>query len=257
MYKIIYLKLSQTLKSLVSIVIFIFAVGCNQTIREENSALLMKVDSLESALETGEYTIGLLEVIGQYLDSIDMRSESILVDLELGVADEDYLMKIKNLNQYFQKTEWAIKELESISGVYAVQIDRLKSSVDEKNDEINRLQISVNEYRKLEDSLRGRLEITESELKETQRSLDFSRMDVALAELEIVGLMDLVQLSEAEIYFAEGEGLEELASKIKFAPRKKKKNLEAALNAFTTSFEMGYLPARLRMERLKERLGED
>ncbi|MEO9485233.1 MAG: hypothetical protein ABJG47_17370 [Ekhidna sp.] len=243
-----------SLKPLIVSSFFVLCAGCDSTIREENKALQMKVDSLEAAFETGEYAIGLLEVVGQYLDSIDLRRESVLVDLEVGVEDRDYLQKIKHLNQYFQKTEWAIRELENISGTYSIQVDRLKTTVEQKNDEINRLQISVNQYRNVEDSLKGRLEITESALQKTQKSLDFSRMDVALAEMEVMGLMGLVQLTEAEIYFAEGEGLEELAGKIKLAPKKKRKNLEEALNAFTTSFEMGYLPAKQRMERLKERL---
>ncbi len=231
--------------------------GCNSALRKENRALLLKVDSLEIALETSQSAIGLLEVVGQYLDSIDLRRKFLLVDLETGVSDPDYIQKVKNLNEYFLKTEWAIKELESISGTYSIQIDRLKETVNKKNDEINRLQVSVNEYRDEKDSLKGRLEISESQLKKTQKSLNFSRIDVAFAEMEVMGLMEKVRLTEAEIHFAEGEGLEELAEKIKLAPNKKRKNLEEALNAYATSFEMGYLPARLRMERLRKKLNKD
>lgn len=240
-------------------VIFVFIMlllinGCSSSLKEENTALQSKVDSLEAVLETSEYAIGLLEVVDQYLDSIDQRRESVLIDLEVGLDDRDYIQRMKNLNQYFLKTEWAIRELESISGTYSIQIDRLKTTVNKKNEEISRLQISVNQYRNAEDSLKGRLEITEAALKETQKSLDFSRMDVALAAMEITGLMEMVQLNEAEVYFAEGEGLEELADKIRFAPKKKRKNLEDALIAFTTSFEMGYMPAKVPMERLKKKL---
>ncbi|MEO9870591.1 hypothetical protein [Ekhidna sp.] len=243
-------------KASIWVLFFFLLTGCYSETRNENTALHLKVDSLEAALESKEYTIQLFEVVGQYLDSIDLRRRSVILDLKKGVDDKDYIQKVKNLNQYFQKTEWAIRELEKISGTYSIQIDRLKTTVDQKNDEINRLQISVNEYRNLEDSLKGRLEITESQLEKTQKSLNFSRMDVALAQMEIIGLMEVVRLSEAEIYFAEGEGLEELANKIRLAPKRKKKSLEEALNAFTTSFEMGYFPAKLRMERLQEELKE-
>ncbi len=243
-----------SLKVLLVLIILLLFNGCSSSLKEENKELQSRVDSLEAVLETGEYAIGLLEVVGQYLDSIDERRESVLVDLEVGLDDRDYIQRMKNLNQYFLKTEWAIRELEAISGSYSIQIDRLKSTVNKKNDEISRLQVSVNTYRNAGDSLKGRLEITEAALIETQKSLDFSRMDVALAEMEISGLMEMVQLNEAEIYFAEGEGLEELAEKIRFAPKKKRKNLEEALIAFTTSFEMGYMPAKVPMERLKKRL---
>lgn len=227
------------------------------SLKNENEVLLAKVDSLERAIETNEYTVGLLESVSQYLDSIDTYRQWVSINLETGVTEEEFIGRMKNLYQYVQKAEWTVGELEKTRTNYGSQVKRLKTEIEDKNDKIKRMQISVDQSKDDIRLLQFRLVRKQQDLMEKEASLAFTKKELSVANEEIQGLMRKVQLNEAEIHFALGEGMEEVANKIRFAPKKKRESLEEALKSYTVAYEMGYEPAFGKVNQLKAQLKMD
>ena len=228
--------------------------GCNQQIKTDNEQLIAKVDSLEQALDANAYTVGLLDQIGQYMDSIDAQRNWITINLESGLSEQDYIERMKQLNQYVQKAEWTIGELEKTRSAYASQVKRLKKEISEKDQEISSLQLSVAEYQKANENLENRLQITQEDLISTQKSLDLTREDLNSTELDVKKLIEEVRLTEAESLYAQGEGMEEVAKRTQLAPKRKKETLEKALELYTASLAKGYEPAEAKVDAMKKKL---
>ncbi|MEP1097334.1 MAG: hypothetical protein ABJG78_19615 [Cyclobacteriaceae bacterium] len=244
-------------KLVVVLAIALLVSGCTNEAKNENKNLSLKIDSLEKAIEANEYIVGLLELSSQYLDSIDDNRKWVTLNLESGVSEDDYIGRMKGLNEYVQKAEWTIGELEKTRSAYASQVNRLKKTMEQKDNEIRTLQLSVDQFQEEANLSNGVLSITEDQLRETQLSLEFARRELQSADVEIKGLMAKVRLNEAEIYYAQGEGMEAVAKKIIFAPKRKRRSLEDALYAYTTAHEMGYVPAKSKMEALEKKLEKD
>lgn len=204
-------------------------------------------------LESSEYTIGLLEQVGLYMDSIDANRKWIQINLETGLSREDYLSRIKNLNAYVQKAEWTIGELEKTRSAYASQVKRLKNEITQKDQEIEKLQLAVATYKNSDAELRSMLNITESQLLEAQLDIDVLKSDLKLSE----AILEKAHLSEAEALFSQGESSQELAKHIQFAPRRKKKALDDALQYYQASLDMGYGPANAKVDELNKKLGKN
>lgn len=70
----------------------------------------------------------------------------------------------------------------------------------------------------------------------------------------MVNALNKVVLTEAEIFFAKGEGMKSVADHVQFVPKRKKSNLEEALKNYDKSYALGYEPAKTRIEIVKTKL---
>ena len=228
--------------------------GCNQQTQVANEKLIAKIDSLEQVLDANAYTLGLLEQLGQYMDSIDSHRKWITLNLETGLSEVDYIERMKQLNQYFQKAEWTITELEKTRSAYASQVKRLKKEIGEKDQQIGALQLSVANFKEANASLQDELRISEQELIDTQSNLDVTQRALASSEMKAQNLIEDIRLTEAESLYAQAEGMEEVAKRTQLAPKRKKAALEKALSLYQSSSDKGYEPAAVKVEELKQRV---
>ena len=231
--------------------------GCNQQVKEEHAALLVRLDSMETVLEENQYTIGLLDQVGLYLDSIESHRHWITMNLETGLSQEDYVERMKVLNQYVQKAELTIGELENTRSTYATQLGRLRTKINGMEHEIQGLQLSVAHYQQENTALQDMLTISEDRLLDTQLDLEVTSDELEESQSEVKDLLEKVQLTEAESYYVRGEGMEEMARRIQFAPKKKKETLEEALALYTTASDLGFEPAKTKVEELSGKLKKE
>ncbi len=244
---------------LVLLAVLTVLAGCDQKVSKQdlmaaNEQLTSKIDSLQSALSTNAYTVNLIDQIGQYMDSIDANRNWIKLNLEEGLAEEDYIGRMKQLNQYVQKAEWTIAELEKSKSAYGAQLSRLKAQLGLKDQEIVSLQESIAQYQIQNSKLQDMLVMTETDLLAANLDLEDARKDLKYSEVRISELTAKVQLTEAESYYARGEGMEALAKRIQFAPRKKKQALLDAVDLYNQSLALGYAPAGQRVDEVKAQL---
>ena len=231
--------------------------GCNQQVKKENAVLLVRLDSMDTVLEESQYTIGLLDQVGLYLDSIEAHRHWITMNLETGLSKEDYVERMKVLNQYVQKAELTIGELENARSTYVVQLNRIRTKVKGMDQEIQGLQLSVAHYQQENTALQDMLTISEDRLLDAQLDLEVTTDELEESRSEVEDLLGKVQLTEAESYYARGEGMEEMASRVQFAPKKKKETMEQALALYTMASNMGFEPAKAKVEELKGKLKKE
>ncbi|MEQ9007365.1 MAG: hypothetical protein RLP12_05740, partial [Ekhidna sp.] len=189
-----------------------------------------------------------------YMDSIDENRKMIAVDLETGLNEEDYIQRMKSLNEYTQKAEWTIAELEKTRAAYAIQVKRLKKQIAEQGDQIAILQISVEEYKLKNANLEDEVKLTREQLLDTQVALNYNENSLDEAQDKVAELDEKLTLSEAETFYAKGEGLELMASRIEFAPKRKKETLEQSLSYYKEAIKLGYVPAKARAESIQKML---
>lgn len=228
--------------------------GCSKVQEEALLQETSKVDSLLQVVEEHRYAVALLSQVGMYMDSIDQNRKMIAIDLETGLNEEDYIQRMKSLNEYTQKAEWTIAELEKTRAAYAIQVKRLKKQIVEQGDQIAILQMSVEDYKTKNTSLENEVKLTRDQLLDTQVSLSYNENVLAETENKVAELDEKLTLSEAETLYAKGEGLELMASRIEFAPKRKKETLEQSLAYYKKAIILGHAPARAKAENIEKLL---
>lgn len=241
---------------LATVVLF---VSCEKSQTEnpavENATVLQaKLDSIQTILDENAYQLGVLEQVSLYMDSIDANRKWIKLNLETGIAEEDYVERMKSISMYMQKAEWTIGELEKTRSAYASQVKRLKATVIEKEAEINALQLSVAQVQEKNEALTTMLKASENQLAEANNQLVENSAEIAAIEEQVNQLKGDVQLTKAESAYAQAEGMEELAGKIHFSKKKKEETLDKALDLYKTSKELGYEPAAIKWATLKSEM---
>lgn len=235
-------------------------VGCNQkadeaaTLTAERDQLANTVDSLQVALEAQAFQTGLLSQVSVYLDSIEASRKWITVQLEQGMDESDYIARMKRINQYLEKADYTIGELEKTRSAYASQVRRLKQEVSEANTLNEQLQLAVSEWQAEAADLQQSLQITQGELKATQAKLAESGANLETARAEIRTLTDRVALTQAELHFAKGESMEAVGNKVIFNRKKKMAAYQTALDEYTKAWELGYAPAQAKVEAMRKKL---
>jgi flagellar biosynthesis chaperone FliJ len=230
--------------------------GCQKEAAPDNSRLLAKVDSLQAALEVSNYTMSVLGQIGTYMDSIDANRKWIELNLETGLSQDDYVTRMKNINEYVQKAEWMIGELEKTRSAYAKQVKRLKNDIIEKDSEIKSLQMVVAKTQTRNMQLEETLTLTEEELVMSQMEQDQTERALDKSNTAAKELMEKLETTKAESLYSQGENMEVLAGHIQLAPKRKREALEQALKYYTESKEMGYSEANAKVEALKAKLAK-
>ncbi len=238
---------------LIAIAMLVIA-GCSKTQEDAQLQESSKVDSLLQVVEEHRYSVALLSQVGMYMDSIDENRKLIAIDLETGVTEEDYIKRMKSLNEYTKKAEWTIAELEKSRGAYATQVKRLKKQILELGDQIAMLQMSVEDYKAKNTNLEDEVKLTREQLLDTQVALNYNENTLADSEDKVAELDKKLTLSEAETFYAKGEGLELMASRIEFAPKRKKETLEQSLSHYQEAIKLGYVPAKARAESIQKLL---
>lgn len=228
--------------------------GCSKLQEDAQLQETSKVDSLLQVVEEHRYAVALLSQVSMYMDSIDENRKLIAVDLETGLNEEDYIQRMKSLNEYTQKAEWTIAELEKTRAAYAIQVKRLKKQITEQGDQIAILQISVEEYRAKNANLEDEVKLTRDQLADTQVALNYNENALIEAEERAAELDQKLTLSEAETMYAKGEGLELMASRIEFAPKRKKATLEQSLAFYKEAIKLGHEPARAKADNIQKLL---
>ena len=240
--------------------IALIAIGliasCKQEAAPDNSRLLARVDSLEAALEVSNYTMGVLGQIGTYMDSIDANRKWIELNLETGLSQDDYVTRMRNINQYVQKAEWMIGELEKTRSAYAKQVKRLKNDILQKDEEIKALQLVVAQTQANNRQLEETLTLTETELVMSKLEQDQTEKELERSNTAAAELMNKLQMTKAESLYSQGENMEALAGHIQLAPKRKREALETALKYYTQSRDLGFVKATEKVEALKAKLAK-
>ncbi|MEO1052483.1 MAG: hypothetical protein AAFX87_17760 [Bacteroidota bacterium] len=213
-----------------------------------------ELDSLTVITEEGERTAAMIGEMSVIMDSIEARRKWIRVDLETGIPTDDMKSRLEGIQEYVSKAEYMIGELEKTRSAYASITKKLKAELKEKTKEITALQDLVEKYQTENEQLITTISLKDAQIDEKQRELEVKNIELELIDAKVQELLVKSKLSEAEAYYARGEAYEEAANRTKFAPKKKKRTLQEALELYKKSLDLGYENAQAKITSLEEKV---
>lgn len=230
--------------------------GCNN--KQKEVALQSEIDSLRTELQESQQTAEALQEVGAMIDSIDASRQLLRTDMVEGASYQDYKNRLASIQEYVKESQSKIAELEKTaqrSRGYAGTIRRLKSDLEQTTKMLTSLEDEVKSIRAENQNLSRTVSsrdsvitINEETLKEREESI--ASLETSMQELNVES-----KTFQAESYFKQAQALEEAADRTQFAPRKKKRTQQEALELYRKALELGKDEAQAKVQELEKDLG--
>jgi hypothetical protein len=210
------------------------------------SQLKVENDSLRQEIEFRNDILIAMDEVNSIADSI-MNLHGL--KNEHSAQYQKYLQRIEYLHQSLLVSHDRIGKVNNElansreeAEAYNLMVISLQDEVSLRDNELSDQQKLIsNNHRKYS----GNLTALEKVIAEKDREL--TRLQNAMEEIK--------RMNAAESYFIKGQRLEEKASRIIFAQRKKKESLREALELYHQSYLLGKLEALVNIRSLKKKLG--
>jgi hypothetical protein len=226
--------------------------------KEKMVKLQHQVDSLHIELVAHLEVEKNINEVGSLIDSIDLSRKVLKLKLKEGNHAGDYLARLRDINLYIQKTEKKLKVLEethnNTSQKYTLSINRLKSDLKTREEEILELQLQIAELS--DANIAGWLKVGEqdSTLFVRDQTIVLNQSDIALLEEQSLETQAKNKVVVANLYFDQAVAVEKVADRTQFAPKKKKQARLWALDLFKLSQSLGNKEAQARIDELEKKL---
>ena len=230
--------------------------GCNN--KQKEAALQSEIDSLRTELQESEQTAQALQQVGAMIDSIDASRQLLRTDMVEGASYQDYKNRLASIQEYVKESQEKIAELEKTaqrSRGYAGTIRRLRADLEQTTKMLTTLEDEVKNIRTENRSLSRTLTARDSVLTINEETLKQREDNIASLETEMQELNVESKNFQAESYFKQAQALEEAADRTQFAPRKKKRTQQEALELYRKALELGKDEAQAKVEELEKDLG--
>lgn len=233
-------------------------VSCDQ---REKQKLTAKVDSLNSELIASAEAAKTLQEVGTLLDSVDASRQLLRTNMVEGTSYDEYISRMHDINDYVKETQRKLAELEksarsskSASSQYAGTIKKLKRDLEKTSKEMVALQELVNDYRSKNDNLVVTVGQRDAEIAEKAEMIRVKEQELSTIETQVKEIMAQSKVNEADAYFRQAQAVEETAKRTKFAPRKKKRTRQEALELYKMALFLGKEEAQPRIAALEQKL---
>jgi chromosome segregation ATPase len=239
--------------------LIVLAAGCG--IKKENESLKLANEELQGELQRAQALVATLDEVGSLIDSIDRARNALNLELESGTRYEDFVARMKDINNYVQETESKIARLEqelstnaATNQTYAKTIARLKNDLAQKTAEIEQLQAAVEQYKAENKQLLTTVDLQTAEIQDKSMEIQQKKEELALLENRIQEIMVKSQMSEADAYFARAEAAEEAARRTQLAPKRRKQSYAEAMELFKKAEALGRADAKERIAALEKKI---
>lgn len=233
-------------------------VSCDQ---REKVKLTAKVDSLNNELMASQQAAQTLQEVGTLLDSVDASRQLLRTNMVEGTSYDEYISRMHDINDYVKETQKKIADLEktarsskSTSATYASTIKKLKKDIEKTSKELVALQELVNDYRTQNDNLVITVGQRDAEIAEKTELIRVKEQELSTIETQVRDIMAQSKVTEADAYFKHAQAVEETAKRTKFAPKKKKRTQQEALELYKMALFLGKEEAQPKIAALEEKL---
>jgi len=237
-------------------------IGCDfARVRNEGREAQRVIDSMRTELVTQQHFTETLLQVGSLLDSIDVNRHALKTNMLEGTDRTQYVSRLEDLNQYVQTTERKVQNLEqalkskgNLSSTYKAALNKMRSELDMRNQELAALKEEVGTYKVENDRLSETVSQQRSELADQAKQLALKQEANDKLDNELAKLIDQSRVDQAESLFMRAETVEELANRTHFAPRKRRESREEALELYRLALAFGKSDAQARIDALQREL---
>jgi chromosome segregation ATPase len=243
--------------------IFILSVaavllGCDQ---REKERLTAQVDSLRTELAINQEAAQTLQEVGTLMDSVDASRQLLRTNMVEGTSYDEYIARMHDINDYVKNTQSKINDLEkslrtskSASSSYAASVKKLKGDLEKASKEMVALQELVNNYRNQNDNLAHTVGLRDTEIAEKTEMIRIKEQELENLGMQMKDLAVQSKTNEADAYFKQAQAVEETANRTKFAPKKKKRTRQEALELYKMALFLGKEEAQPKIAALEKKL---
>lgn len=246
-------------KLILAITIAAVVIGCVP--KHDYVTVKDQLDSLSLKLSSAQNTIAAFEQVTAIIDSINVNQQNLQVDVEFGSTYQDYVSKIKGIQNQIQVANQKIKFLEKEAGTNSNLIFKLKKQLSEKSTEIALLKKEVDkvredlfEYKEENALLISQVSTQETDINKKKEEIAVKKQELAILLSQVEEMSKKAVFNEAEALFKRAQALEIAAERTNFAPRKKRETYQEALSLYEKSFALGKAEAEGRIDFLKNKL---
>lgn len=229
--------------------------------KDERLKLASQVDSLRNEVAINKEANQTLQEVGVLLDSVDASRQLLRTNMVEGTSYDEYIARMHDINDYVKETQKKIRTLEkamkaskSASASYSSTIKKLKNDLEKTTKEMVALQELVNTYRNQNDNLTQTVSLRDAEIVEKTEMIRVKEQELTTIENQVKELMVKSKQNEADAYFTHAQAVEETAKRTKFAPRKKKKTRQEALELYKMALFLGKEEAQPKIAELEKKL---
>ena len=242
-------------KYILGVVIMVALFSCGT---KEKVALQNKVDSLNYELNVSKQAEESLNEVGILIDSIDASRKSLQVRMVEGKSYSDYSARLRDINEYIQKTEVKLATLEKSSSnsskASKASIRRLKADLAKRTEEVLELQAQIAKAREENLVLWTNVNSKDSLITLRDQVIKLNEDDIESLEKLVNDTQAENKIQVANLYYQQAQALETAANRTQFAPRKKKEAREEALELYKLSLSLGKLEAQKKITELEKKL---
>jgi chromosome segregation ATPase len=233
-------------------------VSCD---KREKEKLALRVDSLNNELMISQEAARTLQEVGTLLDSVDASRQLLRTNMVEGTSYEEYISRMHDVNDYVKETQRKIAELEkaarsskSANASYASTIKKLKNDLEKTSKEMVALQELVAKYRSENDNLVITVSQRDAEIAEKTELIRVKEQELTTIDTQFKEFSAQTKLNEADAYFKHAQAVEETANRTKFAPKKKKRTRQEALELYKMALFLGKEEAQPKIAALEKKL---
>jgi len=230
--------------------------GCNNKQREV--ALQTEIDSLRTELQETQQAARALEEVGALIDSIDASRQLLRTDMVEGASYQDYKSRLASIQNYVKESQQKLAELEKTaqrSRTLSGQVRRLKADLEETTQKLATLEDEVQRMRAENRTLTRHVASRDSLIILNEHALREREQNLAALDSQLQEMSVESKNFQAESYFNQAKALEEAARRTQFAPKKKKRTQQEALELYKKALELGKDEAQAKVQELEKSVG--
>jgi predicted RNase H-like nuclease (RuvC/YqgF family) len=217
------------------------------------------MDSLRAELKANRMLTSTMGEVGAMIDSIDISRKALNVKMIEGTNYESFISRMHDINRYVRKTEQKIEALEKIfrksnDAAYASAIKKLRGDLQILNQELKALKEQIAVYKNEKENLVSTVSLQNMEIQDKLNQIKSGQQDVDRLRDQVNQLLVKSSLDQGEDFFARALAVEETANRTRFAPRKKKKTQEQALDLYKLALAFGKGDAQAKITALERKM---
>ncbi len=219
--------------------------------KKEHEQLKAEYEALNQAKAEEEVLLNQMDEkmdsIGILLDSIEVQEEGIMLNLESGIKYDDYVARLAQIQDYMQRTNNELKQLEDAlvasendNKVYRNIVASYKKMIAEKDETISQLQEKIATYEEEKVALVRTVDLQNDELSELQDQVTMQQDEISRLSEDLDTSQDETVKVRAEKFFSLAQSTEALADKTSgfLNGKKKKAYYRQAYDYYKQAFEL-------------------
>jgi septal ring factor EnvC (AmiA/AmiB activator) len=246
-------------KAIVLSLIVVLITGCQSEevtkLREENALL-------KSILDDPRFLRAELAEVNMIVDDIDATRKVNASERQNITSFVEFKARLNDVHNHIKKSEQKLRSLEkeltvlrNETSAYTMMVYALKGEVSIRDEDVVVLSSTLKNFQQKNAELLDSVRFQEDRAAGLHSHIEDKQRKLSALETKMIAMENDFKRTEAEVYYAKGQLLEESARKVRLAPQKRKQSFTEALELYRKAYTLGKKEAAKNISILEQSLG--